>query len=385
VTTDADVLVIGAGIIGCSVARELSVRGASVQVVDARGIGRGATQASAGVLAPYIEAHEGGTLLDLTVRSLDLYDAWVAAIRAESGVDVEYRRSGSLEVALDSASAVRLQRMTARFGARERLFWLDGVEARTTEPAISRSALGALSVPTQGYVAAGLLTEALARAAASRGATFDESMQIVRVDCASDYVEVGSNAGVSWRVRQIVVAAGSWAGQLDGISDAAARDVRPIRGQLLRVVWRGNPLSQIIWGPSCYLVPWMDGTVLIGATVEDVGFDERNTAAGVRTLLDAARALLPQMEEATFVEARAGLRPATSDGLPIIGSSESTDRICYATGHYRNGILLAPLTAQLVADLVMDGRRDPVLESLGPTRFRAPSQAGSDPALHHNN
>jgi glycine oxidase len=370
VTRDADVLVIGAGIIGCSVARELSARGASVHVVDARGIGRGATQASAGVLAPYIEAHEGGTLLDLTVRSLDLYDSWMAGLRAQSGVDVEYRRLGTLEVALDPGAAARLQQMPAHFGARDRLFWLDGGEVRATEPAITRAALGALSVPTQGYVAAGMLTEALARAAASQGAAFHDGTQIVRVDPTSDCIEAGSDAGLTWRVKQIVVAAGSWTGQVGALMDPAAHDVRPIRGQLLRVAWRGNPLSQVVWGPSCYLVPWVDGTVLIGATVEDVGFDERNTVAGVRTLLDGARALLPEMEEAIFLEARAGLRPATSDGLPIVGPSETTDRIVYATGHYRNGILLAPLTAHLVADLVIDGRRDPVLEALSPARFR---------------
>ena len=116
---------VGAGIIGCAVARELAVRGVNVAIVDARDVGRGATQASAGVLAPYIEAHEGGTLLDLTVRSLDLYDAWMDGVRAESGIDVEYRRSGSLEVALDARTASRLLQMPARFGAREELLWLD--------------------------------------------------------------------------------------------------------------------------------------------------------------------------------------------------------------------------------------------------------------------
>ena len=377
--SDADVLIIGAGIIGCAVARELAARGASVQVVDARDIARGATQASAGVLAPYIEAHEGGALLDLTVRSLDLYDGWIETVRAESGIDVGYRRSGSLEVALDAASAGRLRGMVTRFAARAELVWLDGATARMTEPALSRSTLGALSVPTHGYVSAPILTEALARGAVSRGARFHHGVRVARVDPPvdqrSDHVVVTSDAGVSWQVKRVVVAAGSWTGQVGGLNDAAAGDVRPVRGQLLRVRWRGSPLAQIIWGPSCYLVPWADGTVLIGATTEDVGFEERNTAAGVRTLLDAARALLPQMDDATFLDARAGLRPATSDGLPIIGPSESSDRIIYATGHYRNGILLAPLTATLVADLVIDAHADPVLQTLSPARFRTPSAA----------
>ena len=144
VTTDADVLIVGAGIIGCAVARELAVRGVRVDVAEARDIGRGATQASAGVLAPYIEAHDNGALLDLTVRSLNLYDRWIDAVRSESGIDVEYRRSGSLEVALDEAAAGRLMAMVARFGERARLAWLQGPEARAIEPSLSASAVGAL-------------------------------------------------------------------------------------------------------------------------------------------------------------------------------------------------------------------------------------------------
>jgi glycine oxidase len=380
VTSDADVLIVGAGIIGCAVARELASRGARVQVVDTREVGQGATQASAGVLAPYIEAHEGGALLDLTVRSLELYDRWIESVRGESGVDVEYRRSGSLEIALDAAAAGRLQQMVTRFGARERLLWLDGAAARAAEPALSRSALGALSVPTHGYVSALTLTEALARAAASRGARFLHGLRVARLDSHGDHVEVTTDAGGSWRVRQVVVAAGSWTGQMKGLTDVAAGAVRPVRGQLLHVLWRGSPLAQILWGPSCYLVPWSGGTVLVGATMEEVGFDERNTVAGVRGLLDAARALLPQIDDATFLEARAGLRPATPNGLPIVGPSESSDRIIYATGHYRNGILLAPLTARIVADLVIDGRADPVIAMLSPARHRALSPALKDHA-----
>jgi glycine/D-amino acid oxidase-like deaminating enzyme len=124
------------------------------------------------------------------------------------------------------------------------------------------------------------------------------------------------------------------------------------------------------------VVPWLDGTVLVGATMEDVGFEERNTVAGVRMLLDAARTLLPEIDNATFLEARSGLRPATSDGLPIIGRSEASDRVVYATGHYRNGILLAPLTAQLVADLVVGDNADPILKAIGPGRIAALQAAG---------
>src|SRR4029453_311999 len=138
-------------------------------------------------------------------------------------------------------------------------------------------AFGALSVPAHGYVAATALTDALARAAILHGASFHHDRRASRIDCAGNRVEIRANAGESWRAKQVVIAAGSWTGQLQGLSDGAARDVRPVRGQLLRVAWRGKPLGQVIWGPSCYLVPWKDGTVLVGATMEEVGFDERNT------------------------------------------------------------------------------------------------------------
>ena len=175
-----------------------------------------------------------------------------------------------------------------------------------------------------------------------------------------------------------MIAAGSWAGQLD-VDDGAAAAVRPVRGQLLRLQWRGAPLHHIVWGPDCYVVPWGDWTVLVGATVEDVGFDERTTAAGVRDLLDAVCELLPEAWRATFIEARVGLRPATPDGLPFIGASERSSRLVYATGHYRNGILLAPLTARLIADLIVDGREDAALAQLRPTRERPASPTRGAP------
>ncbi|MGH9311685.1 MAG: FAD-dependent oxidoreductase, partial [Vicinamibacterales bacterium] len=144
-----------------------------------------------------------------------------------------------------------------------------------------------------------------------------------------------------------------------------------VRGQLLRLAWPRAPLARIVWGPRCYLVPRRDGTLLVGATVEEVGFDERATVAGVRDLMDAACEILPDAWRAGFKEARVGLRPATPDGLPVIGRSPGLDGVLYATGHYRNGVLLAPITAALVADLVLEGRTDPILDAFSPGRFAA--------------
>jgi thiazole synthase len=145
--------------------------------------------------------------------------------------------------------------------------------------------------------------------------------------------------------------------------------VRPIRGQLLSLSMDPRPAARVIWGTDCYVVPWKDGTVLVGATVEDVGFDESTTAAGIRGLLTAAIELMPALEHATFREARAGLRPKTADELPAIGRSSTMPHVFYAAGHYRNGVLLAPLTASLIADLVIEGRERPELADVRPDRF----------------
>jgi glycine oxidase len=166
-----------------------------------------------------------------------------------------------------------------------------------------------------------------------------------------------------------VLAAGSWSGGIavDGVS--ATVPVRPIRGQLLHLSWIGTPLRRVTWSSRCYLVPWEDGTLLVGATVEDAGFDERTTVAGVRDLLEAVSEIVPRAWNAGFLGSRVGLRPSTADDLPVIGASAAMPNLIYATGHYRNGVLLAPLTAQLVADAMLDNRIDPLLAAVNPSRF----------------
>ncbi len=346
-TREWDVIVVGAGVIGCAVARELASRGSRIVVFDAREAGAGATRASAGVLAPYIEAPGDGPLHALTVRSLGLYDEFIASVARDNGPPVEYRRCGTLEVATDDASAARLSALGewARSTGIE-AEWVDGSEARRLEPALG-AIQGGLLVPSHGYVRAGQLTQALLEAARRHGAAFLSGTAVDAIVCDRDEV-IASCGSEKHRAPSIVLAAGSWSGSL-----APETGVKPVRGQLVQLRWVGPPITRILWSDACYIVPWIDGTVLVGATVEDVGFDERVTLCGVHQLLSAARALLPAAGEATFVEARAGLRPATPTGLPIIGRSADHPSLVFATGHYRNGILLAPLTARLVADLLL--------------------------------
>ena len=356
--------IVGAGIIGCAIARALSARRVSVTVFEPRAVGRGATQASAGALVPYVEAHEGGPLLALSTRSLALYDEFIRDVRSESGVDVDYARCGSLEIAFTSGEEAILRAAVVRHPDAG-LRWLDCGELLSLEPRVSREARGAVLVDTHGYVFAPQLTEALATAARLRGTAF-VAERVTGVVPASNGADIITDRATA-SFDHVVIASGAWAGFLRVAESATPIPVRPIKGQLLRV--RGASLTRLVWSHACYFVPQANGDVLIGATMEDVGFDERPTAEASAGLLEAARQVLPGLAPVSVVETRAGLRPSTSDNLPLVGHPTGIDSITYAVGHFRNGVILAPLTAELVAALVLDGHRDSALDVLSPARF----------------
>jgi glycine oxidase len=358
-------IVIGAGIVGCAVGYELARRGARVRVLDMRGVGQGATRASAGVLCPHIEGH-AAALRQLGVRSLEMYDDFVARTRADGQWAIEYQRNGTLEVALTDEEAEQLK-ATAQGHARDGVEhqYLESRQALALEPALSPRTAGALLVPIHGYVGAFGFNEALAAAAESHGASISRGV-VLKLTPSSEAVSVETHSE-RFEGDVVIVAAGSWSGRV-GVGEPTV-PVKPIRGQLLHLACAAPPVSRVIWGSACYMVPWNDGTLLVGATVEDVGFDERATAAGVHDLLHSASALLPAAADAGFDGVRVGLRPAAPDELPIIGRSSRHPRVIYATGHYRNGVLLAPLTATLVADLVLEGRSAPELQITSPGRF----------------
>lgn len=366
-----DITVIGGGVIGCAVAYELVRRGAEVRVLECREVGRGATQASAGILAPFIEAHGPGPLRALGQKSLDLYDCFVADVvdDGDGGEPVPYERTGTLEVATDPIGLTRLERTGRELtDAGIECSLLDRGDAIAAEPHLSPEVVGALLVPGHGFVGAAALTAALRRAASARGASF------VTLRAATRISEVDQGVGITTAQGRsisdaVILAAGSWAGQVvvDGESPLP---IRPVRGQLLQLRWPGGiPLARVVWSSHCYVVPWRDGTVLVGGTVEDVGFDERATVEGVTGLLHAVQEVLPSTRGAGFEDVRVGLRPGTPDELPVVGWSRSVSGLAYAAGHYRNGVLLAPVTARLVADLVLEGRSDPLLDAVTPLRF----------------
>ena len=348
---NVNITVVGAGVVGCAVAYELASRGARVQLIDPRGPGRGATGASAGILAPFVEGHSPA-LLRLGMCSVAMWDDFIRRVQGESGRVIEYERSGTLHVALNDAQSVELSKLASGFhDANSPHTLLEPADAAKLEPGLATATAAALLVPAHGFVGPASLIDALVRAVTARGVSMIEAR-------ATNISEIESDA--------VVIAAGTWSAEF---VDAPQPFVKPIRGQLLALSMEPRPAGRVVWGTDCYIVPWKDGTVLVGATVEDVGFDERTTTGGLRGLLNAAVELMPPLEQAQFLEARAGLRPKTADELPAIGRSSTMPHVFYATGHYRNGVLLAPLTASLIADLVLDGRERPELADVRPDRF----------------
>lgn len=384
----AEIVVVGSGIIGLGVAYELARRGARVTVVDARAPGLGASQASAGVLAPYIEAPAQGALRDLSVESLGLYDEFVARVASDARTEIEYRHTGTIDVALDADEAEHLK---ATAGVLEtlgvRMEWRQGADIFRLAPAIAPAAVAALFIPDHAHVSAPGLVRALVRAGEAHGVAYRSGTRVTKITRHGDRLSVHTGAaGATVNAADaaaaapaasdtliadnVVIAAGCWSGQID-TGEAPAVPVRPVRGQLLHLAWNAAPLAHVLWGARCYMVPWQDGTVLVGATVEEVGFAEDVTVAGVHTLLTAAAELVPDTMSARFKEARVGLRPASSDTVPVIGPSPEMPGLFYATGHYRNGILLAPLTAVMLADGILEGRWHRLLDATSPARFHA--------------
>lgn len=374
-----NITVVGAGIIGCAISHELASRGARVHVVDPRGVGQGATKASAGILAPYTEGHIP-SLLRLGLSSLALYDGFVDRVAAESSCSIDYERCGTLQVALNESEDPKLAEIDRDLSRlREPHSLLNAQEARHLEPSLPEGVVSALQIPCQGYVDATALLDALVRASTIRGTTFSTA-RAQEITADERTVKLTTSGGTI-ESDAVVLAAGSWSSQLfpslsaersvGGHFQASTTTpaVKPIRGQLVHLGMASRPASRVVWGGQCYLVPWRDGSVLVGATVEDVGFNEDATLAGVRRLLDSATELMPGLVNAAFRGVRVGLRPATPDELPVVGASSTMRNVFYATGHYRSGVLLAPLTAALAADLVLDGCARPELELMRPSRF----------------
>ncbi|HVZ72087.1 MAG TPA: glycine oxidase ThiO [Polyangia bacterium] len=364
-----DVVVIGGGVMGCAVALRLALRGIGVTVIE-RGIpGAEASSAAAGILGPQMEAEAAGPLLDLGLRSRALYPALAAELRDATGIDIGYVKSGVLAVALDGAGAAELTARRAWQTARGlRVESLSAEQVHVVEPALGPDVRAALRFPDDGQVSARELARAFSQAAALAGARFLQGRYVRRV-----VVERGVATGVELdgeaiQAGAVVVAAGSWSGLVEG-TGLSSQVIRPARGQLVSIETRPPIFRHVVsvHGRG-YLVPRPDGTVIAGSTVEMAGFRKEVTVGGLAQILTLARTLVPALADAPVTASWSNFRPYTEDHLPLLGLTP-VHGLVLATGHYRNGILLAPVTAEAIAALVETGASPIDLAPFSVTRF----------------
>ena len=371
-----DVIVVGGGVIGCAITWALAKAGASVTLLERDYVGAHASSVAAGMLAPLTEArHPSGgpgddALFDLTLRSLDLFPSFADELREATGVDVECVISGLLRVPESPESASRLrERFRWLEGLQRGVQWLDAGSLRDAEPSLDPIAHGALYSPQEGHVQSRRVVQALASAATVAGAAVIEGTPVVSLTQEGDRVTGVRTMQETLSAGEVVLCAGPWADLTEALGYHLP--VRPEKGQLLTVRPRQALLRRIVFADTCYLVPRRDGTVLVGATAEDVGYDARPTAWSVGRILEGALRVVPKLAEAEFLGTVAGLRPKTPDRLPVLGPLPGWRGVTLATGHFRNGILLSAITAQLVSELVLTGRSEVLPAPFSPARFVA--------------
>ena len=365
----ADVIIIGGGIIGCATAYDLAKRNVKSLVIDkASAVGTEASWAGAGILTSHASTHE--PYPTLCRASLALYPSLAEELRVETQIDIEYIQSGTLSVFFNPAEAAGLigladRRVKRGFSTEV----LTAEQAWELEPALSKSIAGAVLFPEDAQVRNPKMVTALAKGAAKLGAEFQVGNPVtdfIRVseDSAERVVGVVVN-GETLYADTFVIAAGCWTGTLTAQLDVPIR-VEPAKGQIVLIEAMPPPFQHIVDGLGIYIVPRADGKILLGATVEFVGYDKTATVDGAKQMIDAGIAIAPQLAQSTFVQTWAGLRPHAKKG-PLLGYLPGYDNVVLASGHFKNGILLAPITGQLIAELVTTRQPSLSLEPFQPT------------------
>jgi len=365
-------VVVGAGVIGLGIAWRLAQAGCRVAVYDKGEAGRGASWAAAGMLAAAIETEPGEEpLLPLTLESQRMWPEFARELEAASGISVEYRGEGTLNVALNRDDAESL-RHSYEFqkGLGLDLEWLNAAEARRLEPHLKPGIAGAVLSRNDHQVENRSLARGLVAACRGAGVELHEHCAVREVVLAG-----GRAVGVETERGRadadvVVLAAGAWSREIGGIPEPHLPPVRPIKGQMLALQMdKASPLLRhVLWLPRAYLAPRLDGRLVIGATVEERGFDSSLTAGGVLALLEGAWRAIPTIEELPIAEMWVGFRPGSRDDAPMLGPS-GIDGLVIATGHHRNGILLTPVSAAVVSGYILSGRLPEMARPFDPQRF----------------
>jgi glycine oxidase len=354
-TQRPDAVVVGAGAIGAACAYELAVAGLRVTVIERAEPGAGASGASAGLLSGFTA--DRSSPLDILYRtSRELYEPLAGALLAESGVDIQHGRAGHLELCMRPEEVPVAQRLAAEHGrGPDRVRYLTGDEVRQLEPAVTVGALGALLLPRSGWVHNELLVRALVKAATRRGVRFLLGQPVEELLQAGGRVTGIRARGIGTvEAGAVVLAAGAWSSAIHGVPASLA--VRPVKGQMIALAHDPPLIRLAILRDEVYVFPRADGECLVGATVEPGIDDKVVTPAGLHWLLTEGLVTVPALARAEFRRAWAGVRPGSPDGLPVIGPWPDLPGLYVATGHSRSGILLAPLTAQVIAQWISKGQ-----------------------------
>ena len=371
------ILIIGGGVIGFGIGWQLAKSGVSVTIYDRAEAGRAASWAAAGMLAPLAEAHnEESELLKLGCQSLQRYPQWVRELEADAEMSVGYRVEGTLIVGLEPDDTHQLRHLhTSQQELGLDVEWLTGRAAREMEPALSPRVTAAIHCATDHQVDNRLMVKALQRSFQACGGVLHENSTIESI-----VIEKGVATGVQTQdsfqaADTLILAAGCWSAQIEGLPDTLRPPVRPVKGQMLALQMEaGITVKNVIrtvrarYPTSVYLVPRTDGRLIVGATSEEMGFDTRLTAGGAFELLRGAWEAVPGIYELPLLETWTGLRPGSRDNAPILGETP-IENLIYATGHYRNGILLTPITAYEIAKLILTGKTSETIAPFQLDRF----------------
>jgi glycine oxidase len=368
-----DVVVVGGGVIGCSIAYELAKRGLDCTLLEKSAFGAGASGATAGVVSPLRHVDPGvRPMWQLGMRSLELFPV-VAAELARAGIDPEFRQTGVLKLAFSEEQAEELHeeaewQQAARLGVE----WLDADDVLRREPDVNHDVLGGVNAPLAGYVRGQRLVDSLVHAATRLGARCHQSVEVTGLVLEGDRVTgVETSTGVVY-AGHVVLAAGPWTG-IKGRwltwEDGWDVPVRPVKGERVLLRKAGLLPRSTVHNFRGYVVPWADGNVLVASTRIEGRFDERVTAKGIAELIASATLSYPGLADAEFVGARAGVRPATPDGMPVLGPAPGVEGLSIAAGHDAVGVMLSPATAELMCQYIVDGNAEP-LEPFSLERFR---------------
>jgi glycine oxidase len=371
--TSPDYLIVGGGIIGCSLARELARSGARVVLMEGRAVGSEASSAAAGVLSPtFFQPTAHGPLIELCRQSAAIFEDWVRELRADWVDDVGYRRTGFLSIALDGAEAARLRNTLPEDNyPGRRALWLTAQELRRQEPALAGHVQGAAYYPDDAHVDPARLVRQVARAAQLAGADVREDEPVRRLERREDRIVAVHTHQASYQPGTVILTSGAWTG-LFGEQVGCPLPTRPVKGQLLLADCRVSPVRTPLHAGDALLVPWPDGRLLLGVTVDEAGFDTQVRLEGLRQILQRTIELVPAVADLPLHRAWAGLRPATPDECPYIGPVPPLTNLWVSAGHFRKGILLAPVCARLLAQSLRGGTLVPELSPFNPGRQTVP-------------